>query len=58
MNLDVYESIDKIAIRFKGEDLNYLVTNGKVIIYLDADSSDKLAFQISSLLQEMDLQKK
>ena len=58
MKLDVYEvehEKDKpIAIRFKGEDLSYMIVNGTITIYLDADNSDKLAFQISSLLQDME----
>ncbi len=58
MILDVYEvehEKDKpIAIRFKGEDLSYLIVNGTITIYLDADMGDKLSFQIGSLLQEIE----
>ena len=61
MKLDVYEvehEKDKpIAIRFKGEDLSYLIVNGTITIYLDADFSDKLAFQIGSILQEIERKK-
>lgn len=46
------------VIRFKGNDLRYIVLNGVISVYLDDETCDSIAFQIQSLLQDKDLRKK
>ena len=46
-----------IAIRLSGEDIVFQASNYSLSVYLDKETADKIAFQIQSLLQDMDYRK-
>jgi hypothetical protein len=50
---EVKEEKDKnIVIRLSGDDLSYLVQNGKLSIYLDEKIADSIAWHIQTILED------
>ena len=47
----------KIQIRLSGDDIKFIATEYSLSIFIDEDLADKLAFQIQSLLQEIEIKK-
>ena len=56
MKLDVYEveHEELIAVSLSGEDLRYIMVDGKITIHLNKDFADRLCFHVGSLLQDME----
>ncbi len=55
LDIGVGQSNDKnIQIRFSGEDIKFIGTEYSLSIFIDEDLADKLSFQISSLLQDIE----
>ncbi len=55
LDIGVGQSNDKnIQIRFSGEDIKFIATEYSLSIFIDEDLADKLSFQISSLLQDIE----
>ena len=46
-----------IQIRLSGDDIKFIATEYSLSIFIDEDLADKLAFQIQSLLQEIEIKK-
>ena len=54
------ENDKPIVIRFRNDsadDLTYVASNGSISIYIDEDNADKIAFQLSSILQDRERRK-
>ena len=59
--IQVYDSPlwkeDNICIRITGEDTKFSASENTIVINLDADEADSLAFKIGSLLQDLEMRK-
>mgnify|MGYP001564363646 CR=1 FL=1 len=47
-----------IQIRISGEDIKFIATEYSVSIFLNEDEADKIAFHLSTILQDRDYSKK